>query len=59
MVNEIFLFNFYSLSAVSRFIWLLTPRAVRTHQTKADLETEAYIVAYILPYSALFHILHL
>lgn len=29
------------------------------HQAKTDLETKAYIVAYILPYSALFDILHL
>lgn len=29
------------------------------HQMRTDLETKAYIVAYILPYSALFDILHL
>lgn len=29
------------------------------HQAKTDLETKAYIVAYVLPYSALFDILHL
>lgn len=44
--------------------WLLTACAVRfffksIHQAKTDLETKAYIVAYILPYSALFDILHL
>ena len=63
-----FLIYFHALPAVSHFIVLMPPTDLAAHslccqdsycQTKANLETEAYIVAYILPNSSLFHILHL